>query len=64
MKKWASLSLFFFFFGSWGIYININTEPCSIQNLHSEPGIKPAPLAVEAQSPNHWTTREVQKDHL
>ena len=23
-------------------------------------GIKPSPLAVKAQSPNHWTTREFQ----
>ena len=22
------------------------------------PGIEPTPLAVKAQSPNHWTTRE------
>ena len=22
------------------------------------PGIKPSPLAVKGQSPNHWTTRE------
>ena len=26
--------------------------------LISRPGIKPKPPAVEAQSPNHWTTRE------
>ena len=24
----------------------------------SQPGIKPVPSAVEAWSPNHWTTRE------
>ena len=50
------LSLFFFFRGG-GMYTNISTEPCSIQDLNSEPGIKPAPLAVDAQSPNHWATR-------
>ena len=27
--------------------------------LVPQPGIKPVPPAVEAQSPNHWTTREV-----
>ena len=27
--------------------------------LAPQPGIKPAPLAVEAWSLNHWTTREV-----
>ena len=26
--------------------------------LVPRPGIKPVPSAVEAQSPNHWTTRE------
>ena len=28
------------------------------------PGIKPTPAAVEVQSLNHWTTREVPKLHL
>ena len=27
--------------------------------LLSRPGMGPTPPAVEAQSPNHWTTREV-----
>ena len=27
--------------------------------LVPQPGIKPVPPAVEAQCPNHWTTREV-----
>ena len=26
------------------------------------PGMEPVPPAVEAQSPNHWTAREVPKD--
>ena len=47
-------SIFFFFFNfrgggphcaAWGI-------------LFPWVGIEPMPLAVEAQSPNHWTTRE------
>ena len=29
--------------------------------LVAQPGIKPVPPAVEAQSPNHWITREVLK---
>ena len=29
--------------------------------LVSPPGIKHMPLALEAWSPNHWTTREVPK---
>ena len=28
-------------------------------NLAPQPGIKPTPPALEAQSLNHWTTREV-----
>ena len=29
--------------------------------LVPRPGIEPRPPAVEAQSPNHWTTREFPK---
>ena len=32
--------------------------PCSMQGISSQPGIKPEPSAVKAQSPNHWTTGE------
>ena len=39
-------SLFFFF---W---------PLSLWDLHSPPGTEAGPLAVRAQSPNHWTARE------
>ena len=31
---------------------------CGMQDINSQPGIEPVPPAVEAQSPNHWTTRE------
>ena len=31
-------------------------EACKI--LLPRPGIEPLPLAVEAQNPNHWTSRE------
>ena len=31
---------------------------CDMQDINSQPGIEPVPPAVEAQSPNHWTTRE------
>ena len=34
--------------------------PCGTRDLSSQPGIKPTPPAVEEQSLNHWTTREVQ----
>lgn len=53
VKEWASLSLSLFFFGGGGMYINVHMEPCNIQDLNSDPGIKPSPLTVEAQSPNH-----------
>ena len=29
------------------------------QDLSSQTRVEPVPPAVEAQSPNHWTTREV-----
>ena len=32
--------------------------------LVPRPGIEPVLPAVEAQSPNHWTTREVPETHL
>ena len=43
------MDCFFFFFWSC-------REACEILVLR--PGIEPVPLAVEAQSPNHWTARE------
>ena len=41
---------FFFFFWPCGM-------ACGI--LVPQPGNEPGPAAMEAQSPNHWTTREV-----
>ena len=38
------------------IYWGLHCPTCRI--LVPRPGIKPAPPAVEAWSPNHWTTRE------
>ena len=43
---------FFLFFSFWPHY-----APCGI--LVSWPGIDLTPSVVEAQSPNHWNTREV-----
>ena len=37
-------------------------EACRI--LAPGPGIEPMPSAVEAWSPNHWTTREVLRFHM
>ena len=47
-KRHPSALLFFFF---WPCH-----TACRI--LVPQPGIKPVPLAVEAQSPNYWITRE------
>ena len=30
-----------------------------VETLVPQPGIEPGPLAVQVQSPNHWTTREI-----
>ena len=35
------------------------TMLCSMWNLTSQAGIEPGPLALEAQSLNQWTAREV-----
>ena len=37
----------------------MQTLSCSIQDLVSQPGIKPGPPALGAWSLTHWTTREV-----
>ena len=34
---------------------------CSMWDLVLQPGIEPGPPALEAQSVNHWTTRETPK---
>ena len=43
----------FFFFG-----------PLCRDPLVLQPGVKPVPLVLDAQSLNHWTAREVQLPHL
>ena len=43
--------IFFFFFFFW-----LCCEACGI--LVAQSGIEPMPLAVEAQSSNHWTARD------
>ena len=32
--------------------------PHSLWDLRFQPGIEPGPMALKAQSPNHWTARE------
>ena len=43
-----------FFFFNW-----LNLTACG--NLVPQPGIKPEPPALEAQSFNHWATREAPR---
>ena len=47
IKVYSTLSTFFF----W-----LHHPACGI--LAPQPGIEPAPSAVKAGSPNHWTSRE------
>lgn len=53
-KQISYFSLFFFFFG-WTTWL---------AESYSQPGIKPVPLAVEAGSLNHWTSKQVPKTDL
>ena len=39
------------------VFILLATGPCGI--LVPQPGIEPSAPALGAQSPNHWTAREV-----
>ena len=48
LTTWVHLSPLFFFFGHIMWYVEL-----------SQPRIKPVPPAVEVESLNHWTTREV-----
>ena len=41
------------------LYRGRETVPRSLRDLSSPAGIKHTPSALEAQSLNHWTTREV-----
>ena len=52
----VDISNFFFFF--FGLLVWPHCAACGI--LVPQPGIEPVPPAVEAQSLNHWTAREVQ----
>ena len=49
--SWVLVFVFFFFL--------LHCAVCGL--LVPQPGIKPMPPAVEAQFPNHWTSREVPR---
>ena len=52
--------LFMHFIYYFYLFIYFNFWPCCVACgiLVPQPGIEPAPLAVKAESPNHWATRE------
>ena len=53
-RGWDNLPLFYFFWpccAAYGILV-------------PGPGIEPVPSAVEAPSPDHWTTRDFEKLHV
>jgi len=45
--------------GIFDILCSMWTLSCSMRDLISQPGIKPKPLALGAQSFSYWATREV-----
>ena len=55
VEELTDLFLCFFFFFFWPCHL-----ACGI--LVPRPGIKPVAPAVEARSPNHWTTTEFLPD--
>ena len=50
------LSLFFKIF----IYLAVAGLSCSMWDLVPRPGVEPGPPALETQSLDHWTSKEVQ----
>ena len=50
-------SFYSFFFLFFLFFFLLSQEACEI--LVSQPGIEHTPPALEAQSPNHWSTKEV-----
>ena len=54
MQHVGSFFIFLFFFPE---HISVGAKACGILIL--QPGIKPAPTALQAQSLNHWIAMEV-----
>ena len=59
-----SYSFFFFNIFFWSIVAFFFFWPCctTCGILVPRPGLEPAPLILEAQNLNHWTTREVSTE--
>ena len=49
----------FIYFAAPGLSCGLRTLSCSMWILVPCPGIKPRPPALEEQSLNHWTTKQV-----
>ena len=62
MSCYLGLALKYFSKDKANKYLTYNffflAVPRSMWDVSSRPGIEPAPPALEAQSLNHWTTRE------
>ena len=54
----GNLLLSFFTFIFWNILLCFRPHSVACRILVPQPRIKPSPLALEVQSPNHWITRE------
>lgn len=48
----------------WLFFVFFFATLCGMPDLSSLKGMEPMPTAVEAQSPNHWTARQVPKTAL
>ena len=73
---WEFIAIFFkiyiYLFGCAGVLaaarrivkVAADKLSCSVWDLVPRPGIKPGAPALGAQSPSHWTTREVPHCHF
>ena len=53
-----------FFSFKYFIYLAVPGLRCSMWDLVPQPGIKPGPPALGAESLSHWTTREVPANYF
>ena len=57
LSRKATLNIYIYFFFLFFLIFSLHITACRI--LVAQPGIESMPLAVEVQSLNHWTTKEV-----
>ena len=69
-RRWCMVFVFFLIMFNFYLFIyftiyflflffKLLVSPLSVWDLSGQPGIKPVPPALEAQSLNHWTARKV-----